>query len=655
MIPLRLTLKNFMSYRDACPTLDFAALHTACLSGENGAGKSALLTAMTWALWGEAPTHASDEDLITQGETDMLVDFEFALGDQHYRVLRSRTRKGKITPGKLDFQVQDPLIGWRTISGDNLRETQRLIIDRLRMDYQTFVNSAFLRQGHADEFTTKNPTERKDILARILGLDRYDLHADRAREQARARESDRRVLMVGISELDRQIAEKPRLQAQAAEVGAYLMQACEVLAAARLESERLRLQVAHGEREEKDLANVRDRAAQDEMEITKAGRIIAVLETNLTRYQETLALREAITASYARLQQLRARGGELAERAHHQAELDSEIHRLERALDATRNKLVNEISMAKRTLAEQRTAAATVGAKEAELAKLQAELDTFTAQDAAWRAAEVELDGLQQQVAGLTGANEKLKEEGDNLNAKLAMLNESVDAAATQHRHGQEPCPLCGGLLTAEALERVRASFNADIDARRRQWKINTREIEAIKKQAEVVKARAADLETKLKGQAIAQRREAALERDLAAAREAQARAANEEARLLALEVQLDGSEFGQAERAGLQAAQARRNALNYDREEHRRVDAECRELEAYEARFADLRSAEERLQSDSERLEHERENIAGHRARLAIERAEEARLAAAVAQLLEWRRLAATQESTVRSEQARF
>ena len=50
MIPLRLTLKNFMSYRDGSPPLDFAPIHTACLSGENGAGKSALLTAITWSL-----------------------------------------------------------------------------------------------------------------------------------------------------------------------------------------------------------------------------------------------------------------------------------------------------------------------------------------------------------------------------------------------------------------------------------------------------------------------------------------------------------------------------------------------------------------------------------------------------------------------------
>ncbi len=179
-----------MSYRDAGPPIDFAPLHTACLSGENGAGKSALLTAMTWALWGESAAHIADEDLIAQGETEMNVDFEFALGDQAYRVLRTRTRRGKTTTGKVTFQVHDAALGWRDISGDTVRQTQQIITARLRMDYETFINSAFLRQGRADEFTTKNPTERKDILAKILGLDEYDRLAERARERAREREGD---------------------------------------------------------------------------------------------------------------------------------------------------------------------------------------------------------------------------------------------------------------------------------------------------------------------------------------------------------------------------------------------------------------------------------------------------------------------------------
>ena len=60
MIPLKLTLHNFMCYRDPAP-LDFSGMHLACLSGNNGHGKSAILDAMTWALWGKARSNQADE------------------------------------------------------------------------------------------------------------------------------------------------------------------------------------------------------------------------------------------------------------------------------------------------------------------------------------------------------------------------------------------------------------------------------------------------------------------------------------------------------------------------------------------------------------------------------------------------------------------
>src|SRR5439155_24034292 len=104
MIPVRLSLRNFMCYRDSTEVLDLTGIHLACLSGENGAGKSALLEAITWSLWGKARDRTIDDELITKGATEVEVDFELMLNGDAYRVIRRRAEKGKTGTTMPDIQ-----------------------------------------------------------------------------------------------------------------------------------------------------------------------------------------------------------------------------------------------------------------------------------------------------------------------------------------------------------------------------------------------------------------------------------------------------------------------------------------------------------------------------------------------------------------------
>jgi len=178
MIPRRLVLTNFLSYRDG--DLDFRGLHVACIAGPNGAGKSSLLEAIAWAIWGQSRV-ASEDDIIYQGEMETQVSFWFEQGGQGYRILRRRHRHHG---SSLEFQLDTPT-GYRVLTQGGLRATQQLICQHLRLDYTTFINSAYLRQGRADEFMAKRPGDRKQVLADLLQLYRYDRIADQAREQVR--------------------------------------------------------------------------------------------------------------------------------------------------------------------------------------------------------------------------------------------------------------------------------------------------------------------------------------------------------------------------------------------------------------------------------------------------------------------------------------
>src|SRR5215207_542376 len=198
-----------MSYTEPNEPLRFAGIHVAVVTGDNGHGKSALLDAITWALWGRARARAVDE-LIHAGASEMEVEFEFELDDTQYRVIRKRQRRGKSGYSDLQFAVfSEAFGGYKPLTEPSVSETERLIERTLRMSYETFINSSFIQQGRADSFTTNSPAERKRILAEILELGFYDELEARAKERFKTREaqlSDERRLAEGWAQ---EIARRP--------------------------------------------------------------------------------------------------------------------------------------------------------------------------------------------------------------------------------------------------------------------------------------------------------------------------------------------------------------------------------------------------------------------------------------------------------------
>jgi DNA repair protein SbcC/Rad50 len=225
VIPLRLNLTNFLSYKEMPEPLDLATVHLACLSGPNGNGKSALLDAITWSLWGKARGCESGHDqerLIRDGADAMSVEFTFGLEGQTFRVVRTRWRNGK---GDIGFSVRASDGSWTDMAGEGKRDTQERIIEHLRMDYETFVASAFILQGRADTFTRLEPRERKDVLAKILGLEVYERLADHARAKKKEAQADADAHARALDRLQRDLSEREDLERRKTEASEALTRA----------------------------------------------------------------------------------------------------------------------------------------------------------------------------------------------------------------------------------------------------------------------------------------------------------------------------------------------------------------------------------------------------------------------------------------------
>src|SRR4030081_3467030 len=127
-----------MSYTDVHEPLSFDGIHIAVLTGDNGHGKSALLDAITWVLWGRARARSVDE-LIHTGASEMEVEFEFELDEQQYRVIRKRQRRGKSGYSDLQFAVLSDDV-YKPLTERSVVETERLIERTLHMSFETFTN-----------------------------------------------------------------------------------------------------------------------------------------------------------------------------------------------------------------------------------------------------------------------------------------------------------------------------------------------------------------------------------------------------------------------------------------------------------------------------------------------------------------------------------
>ena len=211
MIPLKLQIKNFLSFGPDIQTIDFTPYSLICLSGKNGHGKSALLDAMTWALWGHgrkiSGVAKSDDHLVRIGQTHMMVGMQFMCNGQEYRVRREYTKSTSKPYVTLDVGVFDSTQNmFIPIGGKSIRSNQAALEKLIHLDFDSFCNSAFLRQGQSNEFSKKSPKERKEILASILGLDEYEAIRTLASEYARTAATNRISLQAILDRMKQDLA-----------------------------------------------------------------------------------------------------------------------------------------------------------------------------------------------------------------------------------------------------------------------------------------------------------------------------------------------------------------------------------------------------------------------------------------------------------------
>ncbi|MCC6177112.1 MAG: SMC family ATPase [Chloroflexi bacterium] len=612
MIPVRLAIRNFMSYTDIHDPLVFDGIHVACLSGENGAGKSTILDAITWALWGQSRAGSgSAAHLIHTGKTDMEVDFEFILAEQTYRVIRKwtapRSGKGSGT-SVLELSVRDG-DHFRSISGNTLRDTEQKIIGLLRMTYTTFTNASFILQNRADAFTTRTPAERKQVLADILELAEYDRLQQRARDEVSARDSRHRELEARLREADDELrtrptyeAERDRLQARLVELDAQIVEDEGVLT-------RLREEVARLAGRERDLSETVERIATAESDVKRLRGQIAEHERAIGQDEKILAQAEDIERGAADLECARAAEQQLGDRFQIHARLRDERGGLEKQVATARTRIETELRNVRKHLQRHESEAERLA--EHEQAEMRARDDRAELERIQARQAGLERDlgATREQAAELRGTNDGLKRE-------MKALREKIDTIADA-----PICPTCQSALDPVARASLQKQYTAEGKAQRAQYDENrarAKDLDGLIAQRETDVAR---LIAEAHALADADRRLATAEHAAAAARKAQTEAEAARAEVAKLDEALARQSYAVAETAKLAELTRKLDALGYDEVTHRRVRQEVARLAGYEPLARSLHTAREMSAVRREALQHARDALRDAETRLAGER----------------------------------
>lgn len=593
MIPVKLMLRNFMAYKSA-ETLDFTDIHVACLTGENGAGKSTILDAITWALWGKARTR-QDDDLIHLGESEMEVEFTFELADEVYRALRRRSSAGK-GKSELHFHAHAPDAGgWRTLTEGSIRQTQDKVNRLLRLDYDTFINSAFLLQGRADEFTNRKPAERKQILGDILGLGIYDEYEERAADKGRSFGQQIGIIEAQIEQIEREVAKEPQYR-QEWDAGQFKAVALNK-ELRRAETQLTELRQRHKELDlkQRQFDDLQSRLAQTQADIDDLAQTVTQIEGRISKFELIIAGKAQIEAGYQALQQAQVEQETWNRKLGQSSTLSTERHRLETVISQARSRLEAEARVTQSQLAQAQPKAAAIPQLKIDLNALQAELDALHAIETGRESNRQELNNLNTELARLEEENKQLKAEMSKIKDRLTQLEE---AGST--------CPVCTQPLNDEHRQTVLEQFTAEGTARGDAFRSNQNRSAEVKQAQKTLNAAIKQADAQLKQLRGVQSQHAKAEQALQEAENAAQTLAQLEATLQAVQTTLTEKKFEPEAGARLAVVEAELTALGYDAEAHEAAGKSMAALTHFADEFRRLQDAESRLSEEQSRLAQE-------------------------------------------------
>lgn len=496
MRPLELAIKGFRSFAERTE-IDWRGRRLVGVVGPIGSGKTSILDAVAFALYGKTPVFSSEsKTLIRQGAESARVELAFESGGEVWRVIRviRMTGSGRHALYRGEETLTSPVC-------EKEREVTARIEELLGLDFDTFCRSVLLAQNRFAEFLNASPADRDRVLKGVFGYDRLDdmqaLARDRRSSAALAlKELEGRLATLGEDEkrleearraLEGSAAEVERLEEAAGEVRDLLGRESE--ARRRAEEARRRRAgldelaqqmppegevdelIGAAERASADLGRREEAQRQARRELAEAerGRDATVAEVGSAEDHARAESRlDALDRAGARLGRHRERRTELERTAEERrAELERTRAASERALEAEKKAKLDaeRAAEAGRRARDERAAAEKETGDRDHLARAREEIQKrrLARADAdrdaeRCRRVDERLRAAEQDLARAAAERDRAAESEGEAEERLRLASVTVKRAETDLRHAEhaemaltlaaeleagKPCPVC--------------------------------------------------------------------------------------------------------------------------------------------------------------------------------------------------------------------
>jgi DNA repair exonuclease SbcCD ATPase subunit len=185
-----LTVKNFMSVGNATQAIDFDRKDLTLVLGENldlggdgsrnGTGKTTIINALSYALYGNALSNIRKDNLVnkTNGK-NMLVSLDFIVSGKEYRIERGRK------PNVLKFYVNNEEQAASDYAQGDSRETQEAIETTMGLSHDMFKHIMALNT-YTEPFLSLKANDQRTLIEQLLGITMLSERADRIKELNKA-------------------------------------------------------------------------------------------------------------------------------------------------------------------------------------------------------------------------------------------------------------------------------------------------------------------------------------------------------------------------------------------------------------------------------------------------------------------------------------